>query len=49
MKDVRSEAFNFLPAEGSFGVTLIDNLTSGRLQLELSALQEDALFRNGFA
>ena len=39
------EAFNFLPAGGSFGVTLIDNLTSGQLQLELSALQEDALSR----
>ena len=43
--DADQEAFNFLPAEGSFGVTLIDNLTSGRLQLELSALQEDALSR----
>ena len=38
-------AFNFLPAAGTFGVTLIDNLTSGQLRLELSALQEDNLSR----
>ena len=39
------EAFNFLPTGGTFGVTLIDNLTSGQLRLELSALQDDSLSR----
>ena len=39
------EAFNFLPSAGTFGVTLIDNLTSGQLRLELAALQEDRLSR----
>ena len=38
-------AFDFLPADGTFGVTLIDNLTSGQLRLELSALQDDNLSR----
>ena len=38
-------AFNFLPEGGTFGVTLIDGLSSGRLRLELSALEEDNLSR----
>ena len=47
---VSGEAFDFLPISPEngtpiSGITLIDNLSAGRLRLELAALQEDKLSR----